>query len=182
MGAVTPLPFSRALTRADLEAMPDDGHRYELVDGTLVVTPAPSPLHQMTAANLFARLRAACPPDLVVLFAPLDVVLSDNTVVQPDLLVARRSDFSSRDLPKAPLLAVEVLSESTEHYDRMWKRTRFESAGAGSFWIVDPRRPALVAWELENGRYDEVAKVTGDEVFRAIRPFEVEVRPADLIV
>lgn len=150
MGAVTPLPFSRPLTRADLEAMPDDGHRYELVDGTLVVTPAPSPQHQMVAANLFALLRAVCPPELVVLFAPVDVVLSDRTVVQPDLLVAGRGDFTSRDLPTAPLLAVEVLSESTEHYDRM---------------------------------YDEVAKVTGDEVFRATRrPFGVEVRPADLIL
>jgi Uma2 family endonuclease len=181
-GSVTPLPRSRPLIRADLDTMPDDGHRYELIDGVLVVTPAPSPLHQIVAANLFALLRAACPSDLRVLFAPLDVAISYDTVMQPDLQVARRADFTARDVPVAPLLAVEILSKSTERVDRMLKRSRFESAGAPSFWLVDPRGPALEAWELRDGRYAQVARVAGDETFRASRPFEVTVTPADLIL
>ncbi|HEY3003229.1 MAG TPA: Uma2 family endonuclease, partial [Kribbellaceae bacterium] len=74
------LPWGRPLTADDLESMPDDGHRYELIDGALVVTPAPSPQHQIVLVNLLVRLNAACPPDLRVLCAPLDVAISDDTV------------------------------------------------------------------------------------------------------
>ncbi len=182
MGAVNTLPRSRPLTRADLETMPDDGHRYELIDGVLVVTPAPSPAHQVVAANLFALLRDACPDDLRVLFALLDVAISDDTIMQPDLLVARRSDFTARDLPVAPLLAVEILSPSTRRFDLMLKRSRFEAAGCASYWVVDPDGPSLVAWDLRDGAYVEVANVSGGEVFRATRPFDVSVHPADLIL
>ncbi len=181
LGAVTiPLPRSRPLTRADLDAMPDDGHRYELIDGVLVVTPAPSPGHQIVAGNLYSLLRAACPAELRVLFAPVDVAISDDTVMQPDLLIAARSDFTRRDLPKAPLLAVEILSPSTRRFDLMLKRSRYEAAGCASYWVVDPDAPSLLACELRDGAYLEVANVSGDEVFHATLPFAVEVRPADL--
>jgi Uma2 family endonuclease len=117
METVTTLPRSRPLTRADLEQVPDDGHRYELLDGALVVTPAPVPRHQRVVANLLVQLRTTCPHALEVLTAPLDVALRDDTVLQPDVLVARRSDFTETDLPVAPLLAVEVLSPSTRLID-----------------------------------------------------------------
>ena len=109
MDAVTTLPRGRPLTRDDLESMPDDGHRYELIDGSLIVTPAPSVDHQRVLAALHLLLHAACPPDLEVLFAPVDVALAEDTVMQPDLLVARRRDLTQRDLPRAPALAVEVI-------------------------------------------------------------------------
>jgi len=91
-------------------APPDDGRRHELIDGVLLVTPAPSVRHQVAVANLFALLRAGCPESLIALTAPLDVALADDTIVQPDLVVARRQDFTEQDLPTAPLLVVEVLS------------------------------------------------------------------------
>ena len=180
MGTVTTLPRGRPLTRSDLDAMPDDGHRYELVDGTLIVTPAPSFAHQFAAGRLYRRLAAACPADMVVLFAPFDVALADDTVIQPDLLVAHRTAFTDRDLPRAPLLAVEVLSPSTARIDRTLKRSRLEASGCPSYWIVDPDVPELVAWELSQGGYAEAVRVRGSEPFRAVRPFEVEIRPADL--
>ena len=110
MTTVTALPQSRPLTRADLESMPDDGHRYELLDGTLVVTPAPGNRHQGAVGKLYVALAHACPGNLAVRLAPFDVVLADDTVVQPDLLVTSRSALTERGLPGAPLLAVEVLS------------------------------------------------------------------------
>jgi len=128
MGTVTTLPRRRALTRDDLDAMPDDGHRYELIDGALIVTPAPSPRHQIVLAELNDVLRRACPADLLVLFAPLDVALDESSVLQPDLLVARRSALTERDLSSAPLLAVEVLSPSTRRIDLTLKRSRYEAA------------------------------------------------------
>ena len=113
MEAVATLPRGRELTVADLESMPDDGHRYELFDGALVVTPAPSMLHQTVSIELAMVLRLACPPELKVLAAPLDVLLGKNTGVQPDLLVARLADLAEKNLPTAPLLAVEILSPRT---------------------------------------------------------------------
>jgi Uma2 family endonuclease len=180
MGTVTTLPRSRPLTRDDLGSMPDDGHRYELIDGALVVTPAPSWEHQSVVVELCYLLRGLIPPELQVIVAPFDVALSEDSVLQPDLLVARREDFTDRDLPTAPLLVVEVLSPSTRRIDRMLKYARYEAAGCPSYWLVDPDEPALTVFELRDGRYVEQAQVTGDGTVRVEHPFPVELRPSDL--
>ncbi|GAA1526138.1 Uma2 family endonuclease [Kribbella lupini] len=174
-------PF-RPLTRADLYRVPNDGHRYELIDGVLVMTPAPSLRHQLAVGRLFHRLMQNCPNDLYVLSAPFDVALSEDTLVQPDILVAPREDFTERDLPTAPLLAVEVLSPSTRRIDTMLKFSRYEAAGCPSYWVVDPDTPTLIVWEMQDGAYAQVAKVSGDEIARLTSPYDVEVVPADLIV
>jgi Uma2 family endonuclease len=183
-GMTALLPRSRPLTRAELDELrekgADDGHRYELIDGVLVVTPGLSFEHQDVLAHLHLLLDAARPPELTILFAPFDVALTDDTVMQPDLLVARRADFTSRDLPVAPVLAVEILSPSTRRVDLTLKRSRYEAAGAGSYWVVDPIELTLTAWDLVNGRYVEVADVRGDEPYAATRPFPVTVVPAQL--
>ena len=181
MGTVTTLPRSRPLTRADLEQMPDDGHRYELIDGVLIVTPAPSYRHQDAVGHLYLLLSLACPAQLNVLLAPFDVALAEDTLMQPDLLVARRDAFTARDLPAAPLLAVEVLSPSTRRIDLTLKRSRLEAAGCGSYWVVDPEAPALTAWDLRDGSYVEVGSVAGRETFSARLPFPVDVVPDSLV-
>lgn len=173
MGAVTTLPRGRALTRNDLESMPDDGHRYELIDGILVVTPSPSFRHQQVSFRLGVLLDAACPEDLTVLAALFDVVLAEDTIVQPDLIVARRTDFTERDLPVAPLLAIEVLSPSTRRVDLTLKLSRYEAAACPSFWAVDPDKPAVTVYNLRDGTYVEVAHVEGDEELAVSTPFEV---------
>lgn len=170
----------RPLTRADLDAMPDDGHRYELIDGVLVVSPAPCIRHQDAVAEMYALLRAACPPDLKVLFAPVDVALSDDTVMQPDLLVARREEFTERDLPTAPLLAVEVLSPSTRAFDLLLKKDRMQRAGCVHYWVVDPDRPAVIAWQLVDGVYVEAGRAEGDQALDLAEPFPVRLAPTSL--
>ncbi|MDN5794854.1 MAG: Uma2 family endonuclease [Intrasporangium sp.] len=165
-------------TRADLDAMPEDGRRYELLDGMLVVTPAPSFRHQRIVGELYPVLRAACPPGLHVLFAPFDVALAEATVTQPDLLVAPREAFTAKELPVAPLLAVEVLSSSTRRIDLGLKRERHERAGTASYWVIDPSEPSLIAWQLDGGRYVEVGHAVGEETFEASQPFPVRITPA----
>ena len=181
METVTTLPRGQAFTRQDLESMPDDGHRYELIDGTLIVTPAPSHGHQTIVVRLLVLLDQACPSDMQVLVAPFDVALADDTVMQPDLLVAQRSAFTARDLPTAPLLAVEVLSPSTRRVDLTLKRDRYAAAGCQSYWVVDPDGPAMTAWDLRGGRYVEVAHVSGDEQFTASAPYDVLITPVHLL-
>lgn len=181
MEPVTTLPRGRAMTRDDLDSMPDDGHRHEIMDGTLIVTPAPSPRHQHVSGQLFLRLEQSRPGDLALLYAPLDVALSEDTILQPDLLVARRCDFTARDLPVAPLLAVEILSPSTRRVDLTLKRSRYEAAGCPSYWVIDPDTPSLTAWELDEGAYVEVAQVSGAEEFNATAPYDLTICPARLL-
>lgn len=181
MMTVTTLPRSRPLTWRDLEAIPDDGHRYELIDGALVVTPAPSMPHQDVALALAVVLRGACPEQLKVLIAPFAVLLAEDTELQPDVLVARRVDLTHDNLPAAPMLAVEVLSPSTRLIDLNLKKARYEAAGCPSYWAIDPDRLELTAWELADGAYVQVAEVSGQDAFRATKPFSVTVVPADLL-
>ena len=82
-----------------------------------------------------------------VLFAPFDVLLAEDSMLQPDLLVAARADFTEQDLPVAPLLAVEILSPSTRQIDLTLKRARDEAAGCPSYGVVDPDKPSITAWK-----------------------------------
>ncbi|MGQ0630880.1 MAG: Uma2 family endonuclease [Sporichthyaceae bacterium] len=170
-------------TVADLETMPDDGQRYEIIDGMLHVSPAPNWEHQEVAGELFVQLRAACPADLRVMMAPFDVHFDDHNVVEPDVVVGRYVDFRRRGLFAAPILAVEVLSASTRLYDRNTKKAHYERIGTASYWLLDPAEPGSIeAFELdEAGSYQLVATVTGDEVYSATRPFPVEISPTRLL-
>ncbi|MDO5504022.1 MAG: Uma2 family endonuclease [Actinomycetia bacterium] len=181
MTAMTTLPRSRPFTRADLDAAPDDGHRYELIDGVLVVTPAPSIRHQRAQIRLVQALAPAVPEGLEILAAPVDVAISDSTVMQPDLLLAATAAFTDKDLPVAPLLAIEILSPSTRRFDLVLKRARYEAAGCEHYWVVDPDQPRITAWALQGGSYVEVADAAGDEELVVTAPVELRLRPSTLI-
>jgi len=184
VNVVTGLPYGRPLTVDDLQALPDDGHRYELIDGTLLVTPAPAWGHQSVQLALATLLESHRPRGLRVLVAPFEVQLAMDTAVQPDVLVARYDDLRAKNLPTAPLLAVEVASPSTVLVDRNLKRATYERFGIPSYWLLDPDpdSPRLTVLELDaTGHYVEVASIAGDEEFTAERPFGVTVVPADLV-
>lgn len=181
MVAVTLIPQSRPLTAADLEAMPDDGHRYELIDGTLIVTPSPAVPHQRIVGNLYMALRAHAPQHLEVMLAPLDITVSEFTVLQPDLLVAGREALVGRKMVGLPVLAVEVLSPSTRLIDLNLKKAAFERAGVECYWVVDPDSPAVTVWQLANGAYVEVATVEADKTLLVEAPFSLTLTPSDLV-
>lgn len=169
------------LSEDDLADVPDDGRRYELVNGTLVVTPAPNVRHQTCVTAIWLLLHSARTAGHRVFVAPLDVRLSDTTVLQPDVFVARASDLTEARLEAAPLLAVEVLSPSTRLVDLGTKRLVFEAAGVPAYWLVDPEVPRLTVLELDGGRYAERASVAGDDPYTATHPFRVTVVPARLV-
>lgn len=183
MGAMPQLVLDqRRWTREERDALPDDGHRYELIDGALIVTPSPRVPHQGVVGELYLLLRQACPASLRVFLAPLDVTLADDTVVEPDLLVVRRDQAEGLTLEGVPLLAIEVLSPSTRAVDRNLKLPRFERAGCQSFWLVDPDMPSVTAWELDtDGAYQQVAHVEGEQPWTALLPFPMTVVPARLL-
>jgi len=136
---------------ADLvRALPDDGRRYEVVHGELLVTPAPRAWHQEIVTRLLITLRGylARQPAGHVLPSPADISWSDDTLVQPDVFVvpldeARTLDWSQM---KTLLLAIEVLSPSTTRADRFTKRRLYQEVGVPVYWIVDPDRRCVEVW------------------------------------
>jgi Uma2 family endonuclease len=155
MALVTVLPRDHAWTVADLELLPDDGLRYELVDGTLLVSAAPSKQHQRVLGNLYLILRAACPQELEVFLAPTDYQPTVTRSLQPDLLVVSREDRGLKAVTTPLALAVEVLSPSSRSIDLVLKRELYEQAAVQSYWVVDPDDLTLRAWVLQDGRLVE---------------------------
>jgi Uma2 family endonuclease len=167
----------------DLERMPDDGRRYELIDGMLIVSPAPAMPHQRVATVIALLLEEACPDDLVVFGAAINVRFSLRSALEPDVSVARVEDSRGVRLEQTPLLVAEVLSPDSVLRDLNLKKAAYERFGIPSYWVVDPDldRPSLRAFELEGGSYTEVAYVTGTEAFQAAKPFGVEIVPDRLV-
>ena len=165
----------------DLDHIPEDGLQYELLDGALLVSPAPVPNHQRAVARLHLLLAAACPPDLEVFFAPLDWRPDIRTSLQPDLLVVRKEDIGPANITRPLLLAVEVLSPSTRRKDAVLKRSKYEDSGVAGFWIVDPETPSITAFDLIDGHYELAGDATGDGAVTLIRPFAVTVIPSALV-
>ena len=172
---------SGPLTVRDLEGMPDDGRRYELMDGTLVVSPAPGFRHQRIVYLLFGVLEAACPRGLSVVGAPFAVHFGDSVELQPDLLVGRRSDFTATDLPVSPRLVVEVLSPSTALIDLNAKRAMYARMGVPWYWVVDPNDLRFTVFELIDGVYRESAQIAADSEFVVAEPFPVRFVPSQLL-
>ncbi len=133
---------ARQWTVDEIHALPDDGNRYEVIDGELFVTPAPAWRHQNAAGELYALLLAYLRRERVahVFIAPADVVFSPRRAVQPDVfvvpLVNGRRPERFEEVGKL-LVAIEVLSPTTARADRVAKRTLFRDEGVAEYWIVD---------------------------------------------
>lgn len=155
----------RKLDYAYVQATPNDGKRYELVDGELLVNPSPSPIHQRVARRLQRQLEDYFHDrELGEVFnAPLDVILTPHDVFEPDLLVvADASHISKRGIEKPPLLVVEILSPSTRRVDRGVKFRRYAALGVQHCWIVDPNANRLECFRLNSRAYRLVIEGEGD--------------------
>jgi Uma2 family endonuclease len=174
--------IGRPFMVSDLDRMPDDGRRYELVDGVLIVSPAPTNQHQYVLSELLFTLRQVCPAALAVMVGP-GVMMSVSTELIPDLVVTHAENLAGAKLEVPPLLVAEVRSPSTAVFDLNTKKAVYERFGIQSYWIVVPdvKTPELIAFELHGGRYEQVARVSGDEAYAAGRPFRVEVVPSHLV-
>lgn len=181
MTSMTTIPVDDWFTADDLDTLPDDGNRYELLDGELLVTPSPRVRHQAVSLELALVLRAALPAGLRLLTAPMDVRFGRRRQLQPDLLVVRDEGLDGVRVESVPLLVVEVLSPGTRARDQVTKRRAYEQEGVASYWLVDPQRPSLTALDLHRGAYQQVGHAEGAQAWVAVRPFPVTVVPADLL-
>jgi Uma2 family endonuclease len=176
------MPTRALLTYSDYAALPDDGRRYELHHGELSVTPAPGLRHQRVVIALGSRLydhvRARGLGE--VLMAPTDCILSNLTVVQPDILYVatdRQAIASERGFEGAPTLVVEVLSPSTARLDRDRKLKLYAEHGVLYYWIVDPESRSIEAYALAGADYARAGRVTSEPA--ALPPFsDLTIDPA----
>lgn len=174
------LDLDRRYTIADLYDLPEDGRRYELVDGWLIVSPMARRLHQVGCHQLGRILQDAAPPEYFVFGLPINVDDPDSTHFEPDVTVVRR-EFATIENGDLPLLAVEVRSPSTAGRDAVLKRSGYARLGVPSYWLVDVDIPSIRVLRWRAGGYDEVAYVEGEQPLTVTEPFPVTIVPADLI-
>lgn len=136
--------------------MPDDGNRYEIFDGKLeLMSPGPNAYHQAISGKLYLLVQN-CTSAYIVLYSPLDVILSRTNVMQPDLVLVSKDRWeivTKRGVEGAPDLAVEILSPGSRKRDRVRKHAVYERHGVPEYWIVDPSARTLEQFLLVDGRY-----------------------------
>lgn len=132
---------TRPWTRADLDRLPDDGNRYEVLDGVLLVTPQAAFDHQQAATSLAARLLAYCESHGIGTVVAPGAVPRGKSELQPDVQVIpgpRPTRGAKWTALPTPILVVEVLSDSTRSRDLILKREAYERWQIPEYWIVDP--------------------------------------------
>ena len=156
-------------TYADYAAIPEDGHRYEVVRGVLYMSPSPNVEHQRIAKMIVAVLsRFVEGTGLGEVFqSPLDVELSDGNVVQPDVFVLLNEHIDrvrETRIVGAPDLVVEIASPSTGRHDMSKKLDAYECAGVPEYWVVTPGSKMVEVLVLENGMYSSLGLFRGQAV------------------
>lgn len=159
-----PLP----MTYDEYCLLPDDGKRYQVIEGELFVSPAPRTTHQRIIVQLMAMLHANIEAhDLGVLYvAPTDVLLSPTTVVQPDIFFIRRENMgiiTELNIQGPPDLCIEVLSPGTESLDRERKMAVYARYGVQEYWIIHPMRQMVSIYVREGDIFVLRIEATGDD-------------------
>jgi Uma2 family endonuclease len=162
-------------TTYDDYASLDDGNRYEVVDGTLeLMSPGPNLNHQVISFQIQKRLAETCEQNYLVLYAPIDLILSPTEVRQPDLVMIHRSRLhilSRRGIEGPPDLVVEILSPGTLRRDKIGKMKTYARFRIPEYWIVDPVGGSLERYELDETeeRYSLTDIFIGEETVRSSR-------------
>ncbi len=172
---------TKLVTYDDYRKLPNDGKRYEIIEGELFMTPAPSTRHQRILGKLYKLISNYVEEkDLgEVLMAPVDVVLSMMDVVQPDLIYVskdRENITTKKNIVAAPDLVIEILSENTAPIDQNRKKTLYEKYGVKEYWIVDPDENYITQYSLQEDAFalhaelDESEKLTSKVIEGYVLP------------
>ena len=156
------------LTYEEFRRLPDDGKRYELIHGEVHLTPSPTTKHQCALQNLSSDLGPFVIKNGLgeVWTAPLDVRLSHDTAVQPDLIFisnSRARIIKENYIDGAPDLVVEILSPSTAAHDRATKLALYAEAGVPEVWLLDPNAKTVEVLKLQGKKYVLDAALAGDQ-------------------
>ena len=173
--AFSPLTTVGPYRAADYWKLPE-GERVELIRGRLIMSPSPSSLHQIVILRLARILeRAEEAADGLMLISPMDVILSEDTILQPDLLyiAKERRGIVKRRVEGSPDLVVEILSPDSGRRDKTEKLDLYAKYGVAEYWIVDPTSQVIEFLLLDQGRY--VMMQPSDNRYQSPRLSEVEI-------
>lgn len=167
-----PQPIVKRMTYAEYRAMPDDGKRYELVEGVLREMPSPTTIHQRISLLLSTRLHSFVNEKQSgkVFYAPLDVHLTDELVYQPDVLfVAKdgKAQVTERDVSGAPDLVVEIVSPASRNMDRKEKAGNYAKHGVREYWLVYPETLFIEVYGLREGKFQMLGRYGEGETVRS---------------
>ncbi len=155
------MPETARHTVEEVLRFPDDGKRYELIRGELLVSPAPAPRHQAVLGRLFGALRdylRTLEREGTLFTAPADITWDDETLVQPDLLIVPPEQVTNDwNTYKTLLLAVEILSPSSGRADRVLKRRLYQERQVMTYWIVDPQAGVVEVWRPDDERPEVIS-------------------------
>jgi Uma2 family endonuclease len=168
----TPGPKQGYWTYNDYAKLPDDGRRYEVMNGVLIMTPAPSGAHQDTVGRFYYYLLQQIEFAGLgkVRLAPFDVELTPKRVVQPDVLVILNPNLQNLTpsrLIGPPDLAIEIASPGTATYDRLSKYEAYELAGVSEYWLADPDERCVEVLILNHGKYESLGIFQGDDTLQS---------------
>jgi Uma2 family endonuclease len=163
-------PGKILLTYDDYCLLPNDRNRYEILDGELSVTPAPSTTHQTVLGNFYRLLSSYIVANQLgkLFIAPTDLILAPSTVVQPDLIFIandRAQIVTQRAVEGPPTLVIEILSPTTHRIDRVTKAQLYAKHNISNYWVIDPDQRTLEADELVTDHYDMTASARDVELF-----------------
>lgn len=156
------MPATKVWTLEDLDRLPDDGNRYELIDGELFVTPAPAPRHEFVAARLTHILVPYVTEQrLGLVYLPHGIVERTGSRTEPDLSVRQELNPDAPwDQAPVPILVVEILSPSSRRAERARKREYYARVGVAEYWIVDSKRRTVMSIQRGRGEAEHADTIT----------------------
>jgi len=174
--------YKKKLTYNDYAAN-DDGKRYELINGELIMVPAPSTFHQRSHRDFNRIIDYFVMKNSLgeILYAPTDVILDDDNVVQPDLMFISNDNICNilgNGYNGAPDLVLEILSPSSIIMDRNIKKELYEKHGVKEYWLVDLANKTVEVFENIDGKFSlySYAVEKGKLISKVLNGFEVEIK------
>jgi Uma2 family endonuclease len=177
-GARAMVVTAKKNTYKDYEQLPE-GAPYQLIDGELVMTPSPTYGHQRVIRSLVADLLTYLAQNPVgeIIFAPMDVYLSETEVYQPDIVFIsnKRRHIIQERIQGVPDLIIEVISPANAYYDLVHKKNAYEATGVQEYWIVDPQEKTIEVFENRDGEFKTLTrkKLNGTVSSRLLEGFSV---------
>ncbi len=174
------LTRKKIYTYQDYLDLPDDGKRYEIIDGELIMSPAPYTIHQQVSANIIEELIPFVKKNKngKVLYSPIDVVRSKTNVFQPDILFVSKENLpiiQEKNINGAPDLIIEILSAATGYYDLIEKKEIYEKFGVKEYWIVDPKKQWVEIFWNEKNKFKSIRRLEKTGILKSnlLKEFEI---------
>jgi len=177
------LTQSKVFTYQDYLELPEDSYQYQVINGELVMTPAPYTIHQQVSINIVDKLIQFLKSNPIgrILYAPVDVVINETNVFQPDILFISTENskiITQKNVTGPPDLVIEILSPSTGYYDLTEKKDVYAEFGVKEYWIVDPKKQSVEIYTNETKKFksEQRLETSGILKSRVLDGFEISLQ------